>query len=782
MNADLDGRLTAARERVARLERELAAARAAVRALESDPAISPVPGTGVTAASSTAEKIALFRSRFVGRTDAFALPWTSRKTGKSGWSPAVRGGFYSDQSSEADLLTLDDAVIERHLRGGSEFGREFHVGLYPMLPGDRCQLLVCDFDDGNWQGDAAAYVDACRQAGVDTLAEISRSGAGAHVWIFFEATVAASAARALGAHLLRSAMSISPSMTMSSYDRFFPAQDTLPQRSPAKFRLGNLIALPLQGERRRRQTTVFADPRTWQPCADQFAVLAAVNPVSVDALAELASTTTVLRVGPSDVVPPPRRPTRRPRPVGAVPIEIRRDAMVHVPLAGLPGSVISELKHLASVSNPEFYRKQAQRLSTFGTPRLVICFEHDVNELRLPRGLLDQTVNVLVESGFRPSTRVLTDKPAEIDVTFTGELREPQQRAVDALLGHDTGVLVASPGAGKTVMACALIAERATPTAILVNRAELLQQWRDRLTQFLSLTDKQLGQLGSGRRKRRGLVDLIMMQSVSHRTGDPAVLEEYGQIIVDECHAVAAPSTEAAIRTVNARYWVGLTATPFRADQMDGLITMQCGPIRHTIKDVERADRSLIVHETSFTTEEPGIDGPSIQAIYSELAVDEPRNALIADEIVRAAVAGRTCLVLTNRVDHLRALVAALEPRCDVPVLSLHGQLAPPERRAVRGRLVDADRAGDPFVLVAIDKVAGEGLDLPSLNTLFLTMPVSFRGRVIQQIGRVTRTGSARPAEVHDFRDSQVPLLERMFGRRRRVMAKQGFRPAQAQP
>ncbi|HEY5880189.1 MAG TPA: DEAD/DEAH box helicase [Nakamurella sp.] len=369
-------------------------------------------------------------------------------------------------------------------------------------------------------------------------------------------------------------------------------------------------------------------------------------------------------------------------------------------------------------------------------------------------------------------------------MTFAGELREPQQRAVDALLGHDTGVLVAPPGSGKTVMACALIAERATPTAILVNRAELLQQWRDRLTRFLSLTDKQLGQLGSGRRKRRGLVDLIMMQSVSHRTGDPTVLEEYGQIIVDECHAVAAPATEAAIRTVNARYWVGLTATPFRADQMDGLITMQCGPIRHTIKDIERPDRSLIVHETSFTTEEPGIDGPSIQAIYSELAVDETRNALIVDEIVRAAEAGRTCLVLTNRIDHLGNLVAAVEPRCDVPVLSLHGQLAPPERRAVRARLVGADRAEDPFVLVAIDKVAGEGLDLPSLNTLFLTMPVSFKGRVIQQIGRVTRTGagSARPAEVHDFRDSQVPLLERMFGRRRRVMAKEGFRPAAAQP
>ena len=774
--------LIAARERVARLERELAVARAEVRALEqATPTRSAArpgnPQPTVTAMSSTAEKIALFRSRFAGRTDAYALRWTSRKTGRTGWGPAVRGGFFTEQSTDADLLPLDDTVIERHLRGNPDRGREFHAGLYPVLAGDRCRLLACDFDDGEWRDDAAAFVGACRAAGIDSLAEISRSGAGAHVWIFFDVSVPASDARAMGTHLLRAAMAHRPSMTMSSYDRFFPAQDTLPQRSPGRFRLGNLIALPLQGDCRRRQTTVFADPQTWQPFDDQFAVLAAVCPVSESKLLEFASTARAFRVGPDETAAPARRRGRREAVVAGLPIQIRRDAMVHVPLPGVPGALISELKHIASVSNPEFYRRQAQRFSTFGIPRLVTCFEHDERELRLPRGLLDQTVDLLTASGFRVATQIHADRPADIAIAFTGALREGQQRAVDALLAHDTGVLVAPPGAGKTVMACSLIAERSTPTAILVNRAELLQQWRDRLTRFLDLTDRQLGQLGNGRRKRRGVVDLIMMQSISHRSGDPTVLEEYGQIIVDECHAVAAPSTEAAIRRVNARYWVGLTATPFRADQMDGLITMQCGPIRHTIADHERSERGLVIHETSFTTEEPGTDGPSIQAIYSELAADRARNALVVDEIVGAARDRRTCLVLTNRVDHLHRLLAALEPRCELPVLALHGRLTGAERRDVRARLTDADGAGDPFILVAIDKVAGEGLDLPSLNTLFLTMPVSFKGRVIQQVGRVTRTavGSALPAVVHDFRDGQVPLLERMFRRRRRVMAKEGF-------
>jgi hypothetical protein len=267
--------LTAARERVARLERELAVARAEVRALEqatrTRSAASPGnPQPTVTAMSSTAEKIALFRSRFAGRTDAYALRWTSRKTGRTGWGPAVRGGFFTEQSTDADLLPLDDAVIERHLRGNADRGREFHAGLYPVLAGDRCRLLACDFDDGEWRDDAAAFVGACRAAGIDSLAEISRSGAGAHVWIFFDVSVPASDARAMGAHLLRAAMAHRPSMTMSSYDRFFPAQDTLPQRSPGRFRLGNLIALPLQGDCRRRQTTVFADPQTWQLFDDQF--------------------------------------------------------------------------------------------------------------------------------------------------------------------------------------------------------------------------------------------------------------------------------------------------------------------------------------------------------------------------------------------------------------------------------------------------------------------------------------------------------------------------------
>lgn len=784
-------RLSATRLRIQQLETELASARQELRELERgaehpicQPAESAAPSRraaahSVTQRSSPAEKLALFRSRFAGRDDVYALPWVSRRTGKKGWSPVVRGGFYTDAATDHDLLPVTDAVIERHLRGSIDHGREFHVGLYPLLAGDRTRLLACDFDDGDWRDDAGAYFAACYRAGIDALAEISRSGEGAHIWIFFDTAVLAAAARAMGAKLLRSAMSDRATISMSSYDRFFPAQDTLPQRSTGRARLGNLIALPLQGACRRAGTTVFADPSTWEPFVDQFSALGSVTPVAAERLAEFA-TPARPPAGPREsfVVRPSKSAIASVAKVAAGRcVSVRRDAMVHVPTDGIPGIVVSALKHAASVSNPEFYRKQAQRLSTFGTPRLVTCFERDDTELRLPRGLLDEVRAVLSDAGFVVDLRQDSNARAPINARFTGTLRPEQDGAVRELLRHDTGVLVAPPGSGKTVVACALIAARAEPTAILVNRAELLQQWRARLTQFLSIVDGQIGQLGNGRRKRRGIIDLIMMQSVAHRKGDPRVLEEYGQIIVDECHAIAAPAIEAAIRTVDVPYWVGLTATPYRADQMDGLITMQCGPIRHVIAAAMRAERRAVVHQTTFTTTETGADGPSIQAIYTELATDELRNALIVNSVLGAVREGRRCLVLTNRLDHLDVLVAALSAATTVPVLAMHGRQAPAERRATRERVAELDGSRKPYVLVAIDKVAGEGVDLPSLNTLFLAVPVSFKGRVIQQIGRVTRgdeDGEA-VATVHDFRDSAVPMLERMHQRRRRVMNKEGF-------
>ncbi|MEV1175009.1 DEAD/DEAH box helicase family protein [Nonomuraea sp. NPDC049784] len=297
-----------------------------------------------------------------------------------------------------------------------------------------------------------------------------------------------------------------------------------------------------------------------------------------------------------------------------------------------------------------------------------------------------------------------------ITVRFTGELTNVQTEAVTAMAKHLTGVLMAPPGAGKTVMACALIARHQVPTAIIVNRAELLDQWKERLTTFLDLDGAQVGAKGKGKDKRHGVVDVIMLQSVAHRDADPSLLDAYGMVIVDECHAVGAPAAEAAIRQVAVKRWIGLSATPYRADQMDALITMQCGPIRHEITAEVPFAQRLVVHATGFSTEEIGNDGASFQAIYGELAADDTRTAQIAADVADAARRGRNSLLLTNRIEHLQCLAAVLEDKGLAATL-LHGQLGAAERDHVRTRLADTE-AG-PLVLVAIDKVAGEGFDCP---------------------------------------------------------------------
>ncbi|MFI5868435.1 TOTE conflict system archaeo-eukaryotic primase domain-containing protein [Streptomyces sp. NPDC051546] len=727
------------------------------------------------------EKLALFRALFVGRSDVFARPWANSK-GRSGWSPATeKPPWELREGEERVLLTLSDQALFDHLTrpepGMEKKFEKLHAGLYPLLPDDTCQLLACDFDKGDWRGDAAAYYASCQAAGVPASIEVSRSGQGAHVWTFFSAPVAAVLARDLGAALLRDAISSRKQMSLASFDRFFPAQDLLPTKAHGDASFGNLIALPLNGLRRQRGTTLFLDPATWEPFADQFAYLSQIRrltPAEVECLVE--------DLGPVEIGPARTTAALPPKPrrgaLGKAPetVEARLGAMLSVSTAGLPAPLLAALKHLASLHNPAFYKKQALRYSTFGTPRFVTCFDAtDPMWLRLPRGLRDETATLVASA--QGILQVTDELPIQepISASFAGVLTPVQNEALAALRGHPTGVLVAPPGTGKTVLACAMIAEAGQPAAIIVNKAELLAQWRQRLDTFLELGDGQaVGSLGGSKDRRGGVVDLFMLQSLSHRDAPAGLLDAYGLVIVDECHTIGAPSAAAAVNDAPVRLWRGLSATPYRADQMDAVITMQCGPIRHEIPDQTTFVKHLIVHRTDFTTNEVGSDGVSFQALYGELATDPDRNALIASDIADAARRGRHSLALSNRIEHLHRLDEALRTRGVTPML-LHGGLASAERSAVRTALDTDD--GTPLVLLAIDKVAGEGFDAPRLDALFLVSPFKFRGKSIQLVGRVMReleTGKA-DVEVHDYVDSEVSRLESMHHYRRRVLERKGF-------
>ena len=722
---------------------------------------APTPDAFVHSGSSPAEKVALIRSLFRGREDVYARRWENARTGESGYVPAVAGGWSGARGGPKAYLQLTDAAIEKHLRGRES------LGLYPLLKDDTCWFLACDLDGRTWQLDAAALLEACADEGIPAVLERSRSGDGAHVWIFFASAVAAASARRLGAVVLREAMARRGDLDLASYDRLFPNQDFLPQKG-----FGNLIALPLQGRCREAGTSVFLEPATFEAVPDQWALLSSLERLRPEQLESLLATSDDVPAGPAAIVTHAGGRDRR------LPAEISctLGADLAIPKASLPPALLAELKHLASIHNPLFYERQRLRFSTHQTPRLIRCYEETLTHLKLPRGLHEQVDLAIGAAGSRLAIDDRRPRHDPLPLAFAGTLSPLQETALAAVLANDDGVLVAPPGTGKTVIACATIAARQLPTLVLAHSKPLLEQWRAQLQALLGLSSKQIGQIGGGRRKLTGTVDLAMIQSLKLIDNLEAFFGGYGLIVVDECHHLPAVSFESYVRQAPARHFLGLTATPYRRDGLQEIITMQCGPIRHQIatSDGPAGDLrlELLVRETDLAI--AGAGETPIQEVFRLLVENEARTTFVCDDVAEALIDGRRCLVLSQWTEHCHLLADGLRARGFSP-LALEGSLGKRARAAIIQQIENGP-PGEQLVIVATGQYLGEGFDSPQLDALFLAFPVSFKGRLVQYTGRLMRADEGKTTvRVYDYADTRVPVLRAMHTRRLATYKSLGF-------
>lgn len=745
---------------------------------------------GINKYSQSGEKIALFRSLFCGREDVFARRWYSKTTEKSGYQPVCENEWVDTLCDKKKykcsvcpnrkLMNLTDEDIFRHLSGKDEFGRDV-IGIYPMLKDENCNFLCVDFDNRDYKEAAGAFRSICNEYDIPVSTERSRSGNGAHVWIFFEKPVSAAVARKLGSGILTKAMECYSGVEFKSYDRIFPNQDTMPNGG-----FGNLIALPLQGRARKVGNSMFVDDE-FLPYEDQWAYLAGITKLSVE---KAESIVKILckngdlgnLVSDSEEKPWEIKKEKRlsfldfPDKTAIV-----KANMLYIPTSGLSAYAKNVIIRLAAFRNPDFYRAQAMRLPIYDKPRIICTADVSSEYIGLPRGCEAALCELLESNSCAYSIDDKTNPGRKIPVSFNGTLREEQQSAANELLKYDNGVLSATTAFGKTVVASYLIGTRKTNTLVLVHTQSLLQQWKKSLERFLDieteppLTKKgkikkswsPIGILGAGKKTLRGNVDIALMQSLINGDEIKELVRNYGMVIVDECHHVSAVNFEKILKFANEKYVYGLTATPTRQDGHHPIVFMQCGPVRYKVDAKRQAEKSpfghcLIPRFTSYRSAKPDL---KITELYRSLSENVVRNTQIVNDVKAEIAEGRCPIILTERREHVLLLAESLSGYCK-NTITLFGTCSQKERRETFEHLEKISR-DEKLLIIATGKYVGEGFDYPRLDTLFLALPIAWKGKVAQYAGRLHREYPGKnEVRIYDYVDIHIPVLEKMYQKR----------------
>ena len=789
-------------------------------------------GARILPVTITKQHIQYFYHLFKGRNDVYSKRSgkANKKTGKHGyytqcwnfWKDGIcpkknnpQAGCGECQNQKYKELT--GQVLYEHLMGTREDASDV-IGLYPMFPDETINFLVFDFDchddkiggddganlDPEWMTEVNAFRKICDINEVPVLVERSRSGKGAHIWMFFAKPILAITARKFGTALLTKGAESVNMRSFKYYDRMLPAQDHIPiNTKTGKPGLGNLIALPLQGQALKNGNSAFID-ENWNAYPNQWDCLKAVKKITVETVEERIkewSAEGILGVLSSEFDPKPdtnneikpwdkaKHPLHK-EDVSAI-VEIVVADMVYIGTKGMKPRMQNALRRMAAFSNPDFYKKAAMGLSTKGIPRIVFCGYDDSGYICVPRALLDSMIERFNEADIPFSFTDNRCAGTPLDVSFKGALYEEQMRGAKAILEYDNGILAATTSFGKTVVGAYMIAQRKINTLILVHNTEIQKNWIEDLEKFLDIKAEfpeyqtktgrvkkrksVIGRLYAGHNSMTGIIDVAIFSSLGKGDEINPIIEKYGMVIMDECHHGAAQTVEDVVGAAKARYVYGLTATPKREDGLEKKVFMQFGPIRFRYTAKERAEKQGIDHFVypRFTRLVSASDLKVTEANRAVIECDSRNEQIIAD-VENCIKNGRTPLVLTKYKEHAQLLYQRLQGKADhVYLLQGGGSRKAKDEMRLQMRSVPAEES---VVLVAIDKYIGEGFNFPRLDTMMLTMPAAAEGNIEQFAGRLHRDyETKKEVIIYDYVDSHIRVLEKMYHKRLRTYKKIGY-------
>ncbi len=751
-----------------------------------------------------------------GRKDVYDLRYTNPKTGKNGYySQCFNRWDRGCHIQKKDGVRCKDCelraykpvtlpLIKAHMNGTDPNGNDV-VAIYPMLENNLCQLLVFDFDnhakgaeqedyaniDDGWKEEINALRRICKNLDVDAVVERSRSGRGAHLWIFFKEMVPARLARRFGFALLEKGAESVNLKSFKYYDRMIPTQDALPEGG-----LGNVIALPLQGMALKSGNSAFID-ENWNAYEDQLNVLAGTRRLTrqgiEDYLSLWYSTGSISEDNGTDAPWDKNSEIEAGSVKGVVRIVLAD--RIYIDSTGMSNKTKRQLRRMATFSNKQYFQNQAMDMPNYDESRFIYLGSDEGKYIVLPRGLREEILKKFDNAGISYKIEDKRTKGQELNISFRGELRESQIPAVETMLENETGILHAATAFGKTVVCCDMIARRGISTLILVDRADLMNQWIKRLEEFLDI-DEELPeyQTKTGRTRKRkslignlqgahdtltGIVDVAMIRSLKKKDGFHPKLKEYAQVYFDECHHAASDSAIEVLQEINAKYVYGVTATPKRGDGKEKINEFLLGPIRYRFTAKDRAEEQNINHLVypRFTrTVKPHhlSKTPYGNDAYELIRNNDVRDEQIIRDVADCVQAGRTPVVLTKYVDHAKKLSERLKTYADRLIL-LTGANGTKARRAQVEELNKVDNS-DSLILVGTGSLLGEGFDFPRLDTLFMATPVSGENVVEQYVGRLNRDYDGKEnVIVYDYVDSHIPKFDKMYSARMKAYKKIGY-------